>query len=381
MQNNINNNLKMTTLVFFLFVILFGTFASAEGIAQCVSKFQNIFIEAKPAYGIGENIGGINITLINSSIGNNLQFKAFLLNDNENGTAVLGSVTPTGSFSNGIAPPINFKYAATAPGKYVIKVDVSRDFGRYGIERTEYRQIVIAKNFRLKLNCPIINYINTDVKCEWNPTDISIGTAVLIDIPKVTVTQGDIQLASPVSGSSLTFKTDTSGNVKVLVEAKAKGYVNSNEEINVQVQDAVIKQSFEIDNKDYALYSATGIDTGTRQLIFKITEGGGLAQVKTMSANIITPAGQEIPLTFIQSQQFWKSSFNFQDAGRKYVMKGNIYLIDPSKAPIPFSYDILTLAAQSEKERSSITGLVIYGSIFLIVVLGAGAFFYFKRRR
>jgi len=85
MQSNISKLLLVLSIS--IFIVLSVSITSAT-IAQCVTKFENVEILTKDAYGIGEKINGIKISVV-SNIGNNLAYRAQLLNIDINNSEVI----------------------------------------------------------------------------------------------------------------------------------------------------------------------------------------------------------------------------------------------------------------------------------------------------
>jgi len=219
----------------------------------------------------------------------------------------------------------------------------------------------------LKLFCPINNFIGETINCEWNPTDLTTGQLITIDVPDARVSQGGVDLNSPISGNKLSFTTTTPGSVLVEVAGTANGYVDSVETVTVSVQDATTTIVFAVDGTDIFTLSGLGVDTKTHNLDMTITDGSLPADVRRVSAVGVSPTGQETQLTFLQSGNVWKTGYSTPVAGQKYIVRGEIEFNDPARQNIPFSYDLITLSVASQTQRSTVTSAIIWISVFLAV--------------
>jgi len=267
-------NKLVATIVLLLLVISSLGFVVAAGSADCVAKFTNVFIHTPPAYAVGEEFNDINLSVV-SQIGGDLPYQARLFKDFvDDANEPIGADRPNGRMSNGEAV-INFNYASQLPGTFIIQVEV----GSGEDIVIETKEVEVRSAFELKLFCPINNFIGETINCEWNPTDLTTGQLITIDVPDARVSQGGVDLNSPISGNKLSFTTTTPGSVLVEVAGTANGYVDSVETVTVSVQDATTTIVFAVDGTDIFTLSGLGVDTKTHNLDMTITDGSLPAEV------------------------------------------------------------------------------------------------------
>ena len=149
----------------------------------------------------------------------------------------------------------------------------------------------------------------------------------------------------------------------------------------VEVSTATTTSNFKIDNIDYGSVISSGVDLGTRSFSFSVMEGNTKADVNSIRAEILTPTGQVTPITFNKIGDEWKANYNFETQGQKYILRGEIIFSDINKQSIPFSYDILTLSAISEKEKSITTSVIIGVSVGVFVLIVVIVVIMLVRRR
>ena len=353
--------------------------------ASCISKFENIAIITKDAYKIREKIDSIIIN-ITGNVDLNIVYRAQLYLNNINGTRL--EVFSGGRMSQGTAI-LNFNYAPTSTQKLLINLEAcgGSSYGKVAdcINTQDYineQQIIeVKKSFDLKLYCPIINYVNEIVKCTWEPTDLETNALIQINVPVVSVMQGDENLISQISSNSLTFTPTKIGSVTVKVTAEADDYISDINQMIVEVSTATTTSNFKIDNIDYGSVISSGVDLGTRSFSFSVMEGNTKADVNSIRAEILTPTGQVTPITFNKIGDEWKANYNFETQGQKYILRGEIIFSDINKQSIPFSYDILTLSAISEKEKSITTSVIIGVSVGVFVLIVVIVVIMLVRRR
>ena len=362
-------SIKIFLVLGVLFFLLSSVSAIVgDGIANCESKFENVAINTKEGYPIGEPIGDIKIQVV-GNVPLNLPYDAFLYKETVNSSFV--DSNRNGRMAGGNAT-LSFTYTPMAEGKLIIVLIAGEDG-----EIREEKEIIIGKTFDLKLFCPIANnFIGSPITCTWTPTDAQSNQLIQIQTPIPTVTQGITTIPAEIRSGSLSFTTTTIGSVTVKLEASAEGYLDDVDEIIIQIGAATYKDELLVDNQNYFLLAGSGIDTGTHSFVLKITKGNMQADVQRIDAAITTPSGEVVPLNFIEASDGWRSTFNFEQPGQKYVLRGNIEFSDTTVATLPFNYDLLTLSAQSEKEKSVISSVIIWVSvavgaiIIIFVVIG-----------
>jgi len=383
-----NKTIKLsfvTLLIISNLILLTPLILSADEVA-CVEGVENIYIITKDAYAINEKIEDIKLE-IKSNIGGKLNYQALLY--------PVSLLTPNasflaqqvGKFSNGTAVA-NFIYSSNTPNNFKITIrvclDETKSVASCDVDKIiiEEKQIEVKNSFKLKLNCPIRNYAGSSIICTWQPTDDLtnkvIGTPVTIQ--EVIVTQGESILPSPITGESVSFTTNIIGAVKVKVIASIDGYIDKTEEVIVSIQTATIIPELTVDGKNQDVVGTLGVGLGTKNIILKVNEGLGVADVARISAIIITPTSKEDIVTFIKSGDSWKTSYDFKTAGQKYILKGTIEFNDINKASELFNYDIITIDAASINPKTSSNIIWISISIFIIILIIVSIIYFLRRK-
>jgi len=201
-----------------------------------------------------------------------------------------------------------------------------------------------------------------------------------VTIQEVIVTQGESILPSPITGESVSFTTNIIGAVKVKVIASIDGYIDKTEEVIVSIQTATIIPELTVDGKNQDVVGTLGVGLGTKNIILKVNEGLGVADVARISAIIITPTSKEDIVTFIKSGDSWKTSYDFKTAGQKYILKGTIEFNDINKASELFNYDIITIDAASINPKTSSNIIWISISIFIIILIIVSIIYFLRRK-
>lgn len=342
-----------------------------NGQAQCSLGAQFVGIIAEDNYAIGEKINDVLVSLTNEVPDKaNKQITARLL---ENGVEISGTRINTFTDSQGRVE-LDFNYASTKITALKIEVTAGNPAGTSYVQT---RDIQIKSTLNLILVCPVQAYVDREAVCTWKVQNVETGN--LVDAsPKIKVTQGINDLAyQPKGTSSVSFTSPVSGSVKVVIEVNKEGFIGDTSEATVTVQPLTQSQFLEIDNKDFFTYAGSGITTGTHQLALKVLDSSGqIEDVQSILATIRTPSGQEFALSFNQgSDGRFITSYNFQQAGNTYNVKGNVLFEDLTKESLPFEYSVVTTGSGTEEDKNmtflliATIGVVVLGTIGTIVYL------------
>ncbi len=346
--------------------------------ASCVPGVENIDILIAPYFGVTEEIGEFDIEIV-SNLDKELYYSVRLYRG-ENAEGVeeedYSRSRATGTMSGGLAT-VELDFSTEAIGKYYVQATVCNVPATSVADCAEESKIKEGKiiefknKFNIGLNCPPSGYVGETVVCEWEPEDVLTGEFLQsVTVLPPIVLQGEDKLSSPTSGNALTFVAPLVGSVEVVVTATADSYIDSTETTTVIIEIAGFTTKFDIGNTDYITLAETGISTGKHTLLLDVTEGSESADVRRIDSKIITPSGGEDGLIFAKGSDGWRTSYDFKQAGMKYIFTGTIEFQDDKKKPINFNYDIKTLGSKTEEEGSFYTWLIIGGSvIFLIIIL------------
>ena len=317
-------------------------------------------------WGLNDNIGNIEIH-VTSNVGDNNNIKVNALLKDNAGATIKKVETLTNSEGKAF---IDFSYSHPKSETLVIEVYVGNvcvtDIADPQCYKTT-KNIEIMKKIDLKLNCPIQAYSNVDVICEFKAQDFETNTLLNPDSTQIKVEQGITSLSyNTISTTQFSFKTSVTGSVNVKVITGKSGYISDTEEVQVQIVVAQQDYVFEINNKNIFEYGTDGIDTGTKQLVIRVTEGGQPLDAQ-IDATMRSPTGKVVPLVFVsQGTGIYKTTYNFEEAGDTYVFKGTIIFAAVGKQSIPFEYKIATLESGAKKT----TGIywIIGGGIVAILI-------------
>lgn len=360
----------------FVFALLVATVGAET--AQCVPKLENVDILSKAEYGVGEVANNIKFT-ITSNVGQKVPYKAQLFKGDPADSGVEVARISSGVTDSAGNGTLNFNYEFKFADDYYIVLFVGDE-----VDQTEEKVLLkVRKGFDLKLSCPITNIVNKPITCTWRPLDAETGSLVAVKNPMATVTQGNIELPAPISGSQLTFTPQLPGSVNVKLEASADEYVTDVDEIAVAVSDATLTTKFLIDNVDYFQLTNVGVRPGSKKLTFIVTEGLDPADVRAIEGTITTPAGEKINMVFTKTTSGnWETIQNFPIAKQKYVLEGNIQFTSIARDPVPFIYDVITIGGASEEEQSKTTSTIIIITVIVIAtVFIVGGFLWWRGKK
>jgi hypothetical protein len=343
--------------------------------ALCTTSAQFIGIISQTSYGIGENVGDVEIQLT-SEVPNRANKKiTALLYDGEvllkrldTQTNSLGQVT------------LNFEYAHERQGELTIEVIAGEVTGQ---NFRQSKTINIQSSLDIRLNCPSQGFIDRVVKCTWRVENVETGSLVNAQT-EISVTQGGTEVIyAPLGTDSFSFITSNIGSVNVEVTAKKEGFISDIGELIVPIEGLTQAQTFEIDNVDFFTLGASGITTGAHQLTLEVKDNSGqLENVQTIDAEIITPSGQKVDLVFNKvSQGKFKSTYNFAQAGTSYTFKGAVIFEDLAKSNLPFEYTIATVGTGTESDKNLNLGITILISILVLVVFVIVIVFFLSRKK
>lgn len=347
---------------------------------KCTPTYKNVGIIGQNQFAINQNIENITIDVLSSAADASKSIIAQLCEGSECTSSNELKRINTFFSSNGKAI-LDFDYSYPRSGTLTIKVTVGDP---NGINYQTSKQITILKTIIIKPVCtPLQAYVGRDVTCTWDIKDIDTGSLISA-IPTVTIKQGTRAITgTPVGSNGIKFTPDTVGSVEFKVSASKEGYISDTQIINIDVQELSRTQTLLLDNVDFFTYSEAGITVGTKQLELKLSESGVPINVQTISAKIITPSAQEVPITFNKvSTGDYKVIYNFQQPGQVYILKGEVIFTDLTKENLPFEYRINTASSATE----DITGqfnILLWGSIIGIIflVIGIIVIIIVKRRK
>lgn len=346
-----------------------------SGQATCGLAAQFVGIIAEEDYGINDPINNVLVSLT-AQVPNraNMPITARLL---ENNAEISGTRINTFTDSSGMVT-LNFNYQHPRSGKLTIDVVANPS----GTQYKGSKEINILQTLNLKLNCPISGYTNTQVECSWKTENIDTGNLVSPDKLDIVVQQGGLDIPyNPIGTTGLSFKTQSIGSVLVQITSNKNGFISDTEEANIPINSLTTTQDFKIDNIDY--FSNSQVSTGTHQLAIDVKDSvGNLQTVQTVTGTLVTPTGQQIPITFNKvSEGSYKAIANFPTAGQTYTVKGTITFPDVAKDNIPFEYSINTLGSKTEEEITNTIYLIIGGFIVLLFIIFIIIFAVIKKKR
>lgn len=330
--------------------------------ASCIAGFEFVGIFTNSPYGVDKPIENITVIVTDDMPGGkvNQNVIARLLD----GTNILKQVN-TLTDGQGKAQ-INFDYTHPRIGELTIEVSVGETGNLYQQTKT----INIEKTLQIKLSCPAQGFIGRDISCSWKVQDADTKDLITAT-PSINVMQGGEDISyTPLGIDKLKFVSDIVGSVEVIVSADKEGYIGTLSQTSVSIQPTQQQQLFNIDNADFFSYAGVGITDGTHQLELVAEESGTLLKVLSIDAEIRTPSGQIVPLTFNEvSTGKWSATYNFEQVGTTYTLRGTTYFEDIEKEPIPFEYTIPTLSGTTQKEQSYINLIIIGVAVVVGLIL------------
>jgi len=356
-------------------VLLVGTISAAE----CVATYSDAYIScgnnSACEFGIGSNPEDLTLVLT-SEYGVIKDVKAIIQLYEPGATKPIKKLNvQTGP--DGTAA-INFNYELKKKGSYSITGTINPGEDN---ELLINNLINVKQGLAITLSCPPQGIIDRDITCDLKVQDVE-SLAILSVTPIFTITQAgeDIVYNYDVSSRKVTFKTDSTGSVDVVVNIDYTGYVFSSDETQIEINTPTLNEDLLIDNNDFFSYSTSGVDVGIRKLTLKIDKSGESVDVLEVEAAIKTPSGQEVPLTFIQKGNIFETTFNFEQAGYTYHMIGQV-VFSGEDNNLPFEYSILTSRGIEETYTGTTTLLVAGGIILGVIILGFFMFLIFRRRK
>ncbi|MEM3075080.1 MAG: hypothetical protein QW727_04025 [Candidatus Pacearchaeota archaeon] len=350
--------------------------------AECIPSGKFISIISNSSFGINKPISNIQV-ILSSDVPNKAN-KPILARILENNVEIAGTRINTFTDSTGKVT-LNFKYSHPRTADLVIEVIAGDPNGE---NFKQSKPIKISQTLDLLLNCPTQAFVGKEVICTWKILNLDTNNLESVSDLKIIIKQGINDVSyTPLSQTSLSFKSNIPGGVLVKIEVNKGGFIGDSEELLVTLQDVSQVQFFEIDNKDISTYTGLGVSVGTHQINVKIKNSAGdYEDVQSVTGVLRTPSGEEVPLTFTKtSQGIFVSSYNFQQAGTTYTFKGFAVFSDITKPQLQFEYPITTLASYTEKEKTNtyliitiISAIIVI--VFIIIVFIAIGFRQNKRR-
>lgn len=342
---------------------------------ECTTTDKFVSIISDQQYGINEQINGIKVSLTNEVP--NRANKYIIASLYDDLTLLQRVETQTDSLGKST---IDFNYAHPRKGTLRVEIIAGRP-----TEQTfsSSKEIEVSSTLDLIVVCPVQTYVNKLTECSWTVKNLDTGTIEPSVNFQIQLTSGKGELGYLPKGlNGLSFTPTEVGNVRLKIIASKEGLISDIISTDIPVEALTQNNAFEIDNKDFFSYSGAGITVGTRQLTIKVTDVTGQPeQVFAIPTFIVTPTGQEVPITFNKiSEGVYRASYNFATAGTTYELKGNIQFVDVTKPSIPFSYSIVT--ASSESPITPPTNYwwiiaIVAGALIIIVTV----FIIFKRKR
>lgn len=335
--------------------------------AYCGLVARYIGIITPSEIGIGDLINGVRIELTSEVPSRaNKPIKLELL-DTE-GSPVLDSysvpvqkITLTDSQGK---VTINLNYAHPRSEELVLKVTASGSDGQFiGSPYVATKPLTIKNKMALVLTCPTNAFIEKPVLCFW--TSIPSTNQYTISL---------LQGTSPLSynlptTTSLEFIPLSIDTIKLSVTANLEGYLSSEKNTTIYPQPTDIILNFLINNKDIAEYP-NGVASGSAYqfgLGIKETNGDYSTTVQAVSGQIQIPSGTWTTLLFTKQGTNWVTSYNLEQAGQAYPIRGEVLFTDRSNEP--FAYTISTASSKTEDWWSLYMPYLIGGGIFALVLV------------
>lgn len=328
-------------------------------------EVKNIEVQLYSSYGITTNVP-IDVVLIDTATQETVGSKATMVTGS-NGKVVIDCAT------SGSANCLN--YIPTEEQTLLIRAIIDP----FGIANIREKEVDVLTGLDLILNCPIQGTINRKVLCQWLLRDATTGDDVS-GTPYIEVFQGGEELDfTPIGTNSVEFIPLTTGSADVYVTLNKPDYVSDSDYAQVSINDLEITQFFYIDNLN--ILSLSSITDGRHTLKFRAEESGEDASIQAIAATITTPSGQLVPLAFKKYADGWRVDYNFKQVGHTYHLEGDVTFTDPDREKMPISYNIITSAAVTAADETTITYIFIGASIGLLIFIIAMIFLFRKKKR
>lgn len=359
---------KLNSLMLYLIIGMLIAFAIPNILAapQCVSGSTYINIISPDSYNIGQNIGNVTIKLKTGSFDfSKTRITAILMD----GTTEIGNKLTGGIVNAQGETTINFGYSSARSATLVIKIVVT-DTGTGQTFQTT-KSIRVLPTLDNRLTCDVQGYIGRSVSCSWKTYDKDTGN-VISALPAITVKQGSSDLAYNTIGSTeITFVTEEVGSISVKVIVSKDGYNSDTDQIEVSIQDITTQITLNVDNKDFFTYSGQ-FTTGSHSLELVAKDSGIPSDASRIDAEITTPAGQKVPITFNKAGTgVFRAVFNLVDPGQTYSLDGDI-VYPGIRDSVPFSYKLATSGTATEDLAGQTTTILIsaiVGGVILVAFI------------
>jgi hypothetical protein len=286
--------------------------------------------------------------------------------------------------------------SSQSSGTYLINAFIP-DYNYY----TNNLTVKVQHSLKIHLSCPATVETGKSVSCSWTVEDLdNSNSANLFDasqlkLSQLSVSQNGINIPSTPGNNIVYFTPNQEGNVSTTVRIDADGYNGDSETANfisssnfvnpiVAVYTPIVNTTtttntntawLSIDNTQFV--SGKSYSTGLHEIEVNINN----SNIQSINAQVQTPSGQNIPLTFTQNGNSWTSSYDFQQPGLTYIISGSVSYINPSIPNTVINYNIVTASGLIDNPGSYITvGIYIGIGLFVLIVISVIIFLVVKKK-